>query len=286
MGASVFAKAKDTIRRADEQYSRILWEYEGSELAIDVDPTALRPRADGKGMEMPKLNERLFRAVDVQSDANRDLYQVFSPAIRDGSLFNGLNQLLIRVEDLCGLSRGTLSDANIDARTATELKIVRQRSYATIADNQKALENCLRNVIRAMDKYATAYNLAPMGDYDVSFEWDDSIITDAEVQLQERLTLMNADIISKAELRQWYLGETKAQAEAAIAAIKQEKLDNMMNVSMIDNGLFGGGSDEGKDEDEDEDNGKKDKDDSDGQKQPPDDPKKNQKKQLKDDDLR
>lgn len=90
MGVAVFNKAVNIIREADMQYSRILWEYEGSELAIDVDPTVLRPQINGRGrQEMPQLNERLFRGVDLGDDH----YQVFSPAIRDSALFNGLNQL-------------------------------------------------------------------------------------------------------------------------------------------------------------------------------------------------
>ncbi|MGN0363690.1 MAG: phage portal protein [Bilifractor sp.] len=231
MGASVFAKAVPTIEQADKQYSRLLWEFEGSELAIDVDPTALRPRQvrDNSGnvrMEMPKLNQRLFRQVDIDK-GDRDLYEVFSPPIRDQNLLNGLNQLLIRVEDLTGLSRGTLSDANDLARTATELKIMKQRSYATVNDNQAALERCLKDVIRAMDKYATLYHLAPEGDYDVSFDWDDSILTDTDSQANEWFTMLNANIVSKAEFREWYFGETKAQAKAAVDAVTQETVDGM-----------------------------------------------------------
>jgi A118 family predicted phage portal protein len=221
MGASVFSKAEDLIRQADEQYSRLLWEFEGSELAVDVDPSVLRPRTNGKGMESPRLSERLFRGVDLDSDES---YHVFSPAIRDESLLRGLNQLLIRIEDQCGLSRGTLSDANSEARTATELRIIRQRTYATIADNQRALEQCLRDVLRAMDKYATLYNLAPPGAWDVSFEWDDSVLTDAGQQLQERMLLLNSGIYGKAEFRQWYFGETSAQAKAAVEAVQLEQL--------------------------------------------------------------
>jgi A118 family predicted phage portal protein len=159
MGASVYAKAKDTIKEADLQYSRLLWEFEGSELAIDVDPTVLRPKTGGLGgVEMPKLNRRLFRGVDLGSD---ETYKVFSPGIRDAAEINGLNQILMRVEDLVGFARGTLSDANSEARTATELKINKQRSYATISDNQAALDRCLTDVVRVMDKFATIYNLAP-----------------------------------------------------------------------------------------------------------------------------
>ena len=219
LGASVFAKAVDVAREIDLQYSRLLWEFEGGELAVDVDPTALYEKSDGKGSKLPKLNERLFRAVDTGAEST---YEVFAPALRDVSLVNGLNQLLIRFEDLCGLSRGTFSDANVDARTATELRIVKQRSYATVADNQKALEKCLRDVLRAMDVYATLYNLAPAGEWAASFEWDDSILTDVDAQLQQRLLLVNSGVMSKAELRQWYLGESEAQAEAAVAKIRGE----------------------------------------------------------------
>ena len=219
LGASVYARGADVIREIDMQYSRLLWEFEGGELAVDVDPTALYEKSDGQGRKLPRLNERLFRAVDTGADAT---YEVFAPTLRDASLVNGLNQLLIRFEDLCGLSRGTFSDANVDARTATELKIVKQRSYSTVADNQKALEKCLRDVLRAMDVYATIYQLAPEGAWEATFEWDDSILTDVDAQLQQRLLLVNAGIMSKAELRQWYLGESEARAARAVAAIREE----------------------------------------------------------------
>jgi A118 family predicted phage portal protein len=235
MGISVFHKALKVIKQADMQYSRLLWEFEGSELAIDVDPLALRPqKPDAKSgygevkYELPKLNERLFRGVNLDEDH----YSVFSPAIRDSALLNGLNRLLMMIEDLSGLSRGTLSDAPLEARTATELRILRQRTYATIADNQAALERCLRDVVRAMDKYATIYGLAPEGEYEVSFEWDDSILTDRAQEMSERLELMSQGIISRAEMRQWYTGETEPQAKAAIKAIQDGVLEQNMEAMM------------------------------------------------------
>ena len=235
MGISVFHKALKVIKQADMQYSRLLWEFEGSELAIDVDPLALRPqKPDAKSgygevkYELPKLNDRLFRGVNLDEDH----YSVFSPTIRDSALLNGLNRLLMMIEDLSGLSRGTLSDAPLEARTATELRILRQRTYATIADNQAALERCLRDVVRAMDKYATIYDLAPAGDYEVSFEWDDSILTDRAQEMTEQLELLSQGILGKAEVRQWYTGETEAQAKAAIKAIQDGVLEQNMEAMM------------------------------------------------------
>ena len=112
------------------------------------------------------------------------------------------------------------------------MRILRQRTYATIADNQAALERCLRDVVRAMDKYATIYGLAPEGEYEVSFEWDDSILTDRAQEMSERLELMSQGIISKAEMRQWYTGETEPQAKAAIKAIQDGVLEQNMEAMM------------------------------------------------------
>lgn len=231
LGESIYARAKDLIRDADEQYSRLMWEYEGSELAIDVDPTVLRPKPGASGkMEQPKLNERLFRAVDLNADES---YHVFSPPIRDVSLLNGLNNILCRIEDVCGLARGTISETTAQAMTATQLKMLRQRTYATVADNQESLEQCLKDVIRVMDLYATLYNLAPEGEIDTSFEWDDSIITDNEQQAGERMTMLNAGIITKQEYRKWYLGETDAQAKAGIDAVNAEQMQALEQMQSL-----------------------------------------------------
>lgn len=219
MGVSVFSKAVNLIKEADMQYSRFLWEYEGSELAVDVDPLALRNNAVGNA-ESPHLNERLFRKMDLGQDGT---YHVFAPQIRDASLINGLNELYKKIEDQCGLARGTISEAGaIEAKSATEIKILKQRTYATVHDNQVALEACLKDVIRAMDKFATLYNLAPEGEYDVSFDWDDNILTDQEQRMNEYLALRAQGLISKKEIRMWYFGETEEQAEAALQAVLDE----------------------------------------------------------------
>ena len=42
LGVSAYSRAIRLIEQADKQYSRILWEYEGSELAIDASEGALR----------------------------------------------------------------------------------------------------------------------------------------------------------------------------------------------------------------------------------------------------
>lgn len=229
LGVSGFARAVRLIHDADVQYSTLLWEYEGGAMAIDVDRDALKTE-DDHGVEhtkMTRLQERLYRKVDLGSAS--DTYYPFAPGLRDASYIDGLNTILMRIEDTCGISRGTLSDAADVARTATELKILKQRSYQTNADIQNAIEEALRDVIYIMNVYADLYSITPPGEWDVSFEWDDSIIVDADEELEKRILLMQNGLASKVENRMWYFGETERQAREALAQIDKEQQQQQQN---------------------------------------------------------
>lgn len=231
LGVSCFSRAVKLIEEADKQYSRILWEFEGGELAVDVDRDAMSERAihnnDGSYSMVatrPVMQERLFRKIDLNKE---DTYNIFNPAFRDVSLINGLNNILMRIEDVTGLSRGTIADVSQEARTATELRILKQRSYASNLDVQRALEKALRDVIYIMDVYCDLYQIVPAGDFDVSFEWDDSILVDVEQELGKRITLMQNGLASKLETRMWYFNETEAQAQLALDRIKEENQEQI-----------------------------------------------------------
>ena len=197
LGVSGFSRAVDLIRNADEQYSNLLWEFEGGQLAVDVDRTALNPMKDSKGNVLevlPKLQNRLFRrSLDLGDD---NTYNVFSPALRDSNIINGLNTILMHVEDCCDLSRGTLSEVTYsEARTATELKILKQRSFAANQDIQKELQRTLECVFNIMDKYCDLYLIVPEGDFEVAYKWDDSIIVDKDAERQVDLIDVNNGLL-------------------------------------------------------------------------------------------
>lgn len=227
LGVSAYSRVVSLIKDADEQYSRMLWEFEGGELAIDVDRDALKISEYSNGIqtELPTKQERLFRKVDLNSE---ETYNVFAPQLRDVSLSHGLNLILTRIEDVVGFSRGTLSEADeMTTKTATELKLAKQRSYSSNRDIQLALEDALKDVVYAMDVYCRLYKITPPGEYQVSFEWDDSILVDSDTELQTRMAMINAGLASKVETRMWYFGETENQAKAALQKIEDEKKQSM-----------------------------------------------------------
>lgn len=213
LGVSAYSRATGLIKEADRQYSRILWEYEGSELAVDASDTALR--MDGTpGGAMPIRNKRLFRQLGLDKGTGGDLYEVFSPAIRDGALFNGLNQLLKRIEFNCNLAYGTLSDPQNVDKTAEEIRSSKQRSYSAICDIQKALQGALEHLLWAMDLYASLHNLAPRGAYEVSFTFGDGVLEDADKEYARRADLADRGYLKPEKLIGWYFGVSDEEALA------------------------------------------------------------------------
>lgn len=194
LGVSVYSRAVDDIKEADYQWTRILWEFEGSELAIDGDVSLFKRKENGE-FDLPKGKERLFRMMDFDDD--KEQYKVFAPPIRDESFINGFNAILRRVEFNSGLAYGTLSDLNTVDKTAEEIKTSKQRSYSTVSDIQKALQKALEQLIYAMDVIAQLSNLNGGKKYEVSFDWDDSIVIDKEQELQSMQQDATAGLIRK-----------------------------------------------------------------------------------------
>lgn len=239
LGVSGFSRAVSLIKDADLQYSRLLWEYEAGEMAIDIDRDALREITLPNGQVQTvqnHLQNRLYRKLDLGSDS--DTYYPFAPSLRDRNYIDGLNTILMRIEDVCGISRGALSDSAEVARTATELKILKQRSYQSNAEIQSAIEEALRTVVYIMNVYSTLYQITPEGDYDINFEWDDSIIVDIDEETNKRVILLDKGITSQVETRMWYFGETEQQAREALQKVRQERMDNLQNELLMESTYF------------------------------------------------
>lgn len=209
LGVSVYARAEGLIADAQRQYERLLWEFESGERAIYVDETALLRVKDKT--KLP--DKRLYRMINSENE----LFEDWTPEIRDEAIMNGLNEILRRLEFTCGLAYGTLSDVQRMNRTAEEFRSSRQRSYAQVLDIQTSLKTALSGLVEAMDILAELYELTPGGGVSVSFEFDDSIAADRQTEFEEKLKLTEKGIMMPCELRAWYFGESKEAAKSALA---------------------------------------------------------------------
>lgn len=222
LGVSCYARAVKLIEDADKQWSNLLWEFESGQRALYADITAFQREKDGSFI-LP--NKRLYRALNL--DASKSIgdelgFHEWTPTLREANILNGLDAILKRIEFTCGLAYGTISDPNIEAKTATEIVTTRQRSYSTIVDSQKALEQTLNQLTWAMDVYVTLYSMAPAGVFRLSFDFDDSVVVDREAQFSQDLRLVQAGLMSKVEFRMRNMREDEATAKKMIADVQAE----------------------------------------------------------------
>lgn len=257
LGAAIFEPARKQIIDADEQYTRLDWEYEGGELAVDTDDRYLKPSAAGQQLSKaealrqygvppeaidstaPHHRERLFHGINVNTGITdtTPFYQVFSPALRDGSYLAGLNQYLRNVESHAGLSFGVLSQVADVEKTATEIISSKQKLYSTVSDLQAALEDTLRSLIDALDYWADHLPDAPgKGALNISFKWDDSIVLDRLTEMSQWQQEISLGLRSKAEYRQHFFGEDEKTATQAVQRIQQENGSTDILRGVIDNG--------------------------------------------------
>lgn len=212
LGVSIFHNAIDTLKQVDKQFSRTLWEYEGSELAIDIDETMLDVDKNGNTI-YPKGKQRLYRKL-MAINENKDKWNIFNPEIRDTALFNGLNELLRQVEEQCGLAVGTLCKPELIEKTATEIKSAKQDYYVTVSDIQTSLQHAFEDLIYGIYVLCRLYNIPVSNNYEMSFDWDDSILVDKEALQKQSLVERNADIIDDIQ----YIMDTKDYSEKEATA--------------------------------------------------------------------
>ncbi len=221
LGVSCFSRAVELIEQADQQWSDFLWEFESARRALYVDVVAFDKDKNGKPI-LP--NRRLYRTISQTSDVgDGELFKEWTPNIREQNILNGLDAILRRIEFSCGLAYGTLSNPATVDKTATELKISNQRSYATITDTQKALQVALDQLLYAIDVWATLLSLAPKGAYAAVYDFDDSIIVDKDAQFQQDMRLVTGGLMSKWEFRMRNFGEDEEIAKQKIADAQAEQ---------------------------------------------------------------
>jgi len=208
LGISVYGRAAKLIKEADKKYSNICWEYEAKQAAVHVAASMLK-RNEGTGnFEYPGGNERLYRTMEYNTGAtDKPLLDTFSPEIRADDLYKGYQNQLKMIEFVCGLAYGTISDPAVSDKTATEVRISKQRLYVTVTDIQRALETALTDMAAAIALWLG--KAAPQ----MSFDWGDSVMTDSEAAARQALLEVQAGIIDNVEYYKRVYGLSEEAAE-------------------------------------------------------------------------
>lgn len=210
-GISIFDSATELIQKADTQAARLDWEYESGERAVHVDDRALRK--NGSSLRMPKLKDRLYRGLNLDFGKDKELLQEYSPEMRDQSFERGLEKYYRQIEFNVGLAYGDLSDCQQVEKTATEIKVAKQRKYNRVNAIQLKLKDCLEDYAAAL---AFREGLYTSG-YEFVCKFNDSILTDEETERKQDIQDVSMGAMQLWEYRMKWYGEDEETAKKNVA---------------------------------------------------------------------
>ena len=198
-----------TILEIKDTMKQLYREYKLKEVFVGADVTMFN------GKDALPVNG-LFKKVDSGEDS---FFEVFDPAFRPYT--DRLEELYRRLEHEIGTSAGILSQVNTQNATATEIKRSMYDTYTIVDDMRSNIEKAMNDFEYSANILANAYNLSPQGEYEISFDWDYSLLEDSQETFSQLVVAQGKGIVSDAEVRQWLKPtETMEESEKAIEEIR------------------------------------------------------------------
>ena len=208
-GVPITYGCDSTIAEIKETMKQLYREYKLKEAFVGADSTMFN------GKDSLPLNG-LFKKVDAGDD---NFFEVFDPAFRPFT--ERLQELFKRLEHQIGTSAGILSEVNTQNATATEIKRSMYDTFTLVDGMRSNIEKGIEDFLYSANVLANAYNLTPQGDYEVSFDWDYSLLEDSQETFGQLITAQAKGIVSEVEVRQWLKpDETLEDSQKAIEEIK------------------------------------------------------------------
>lgn len=173
LGMPIYAEAIEEMKDLDIAYSRNAGEIYDSEKIILADDRLMFD--SGKNLNGRVADVKLPHYVkNVFGNSPEEFYQEITPQLNTDTRLSGINALLSQIGYKCGFSNGYfVFNESSGIQTATGVEAEQQRTVQFIKDVRDKLESCLNDAIYALNVYADLYSLAPVGTYEVVYDFGD-----------------------------------------------------------------------------------------------------------------
>ena len=181
LGLPVFAEGIEELGDIDVAYSRNAGEIKDSQKIALLDDRLLMPSGtpvsamSPRGMENRRNEMKLPHYVkNVFGQVEKEFYQEINPQLNTDARLAGINALLSQLSYKCGFSSGYfVFNEKTGMVTATQVEADDRRTIQFIKDVRDKLEDCLNGVIYALNVFADLYGLAPVGAYEITYDFGD-----------------------------------------------------------------------------------------------------------------
>lgn len=170
LGLSVFANAIPELKAIDIAISRKNTEVEDSKHITFVGQTVIQ-NAQNKGLKLPRFVKGLGMGLN---DGETTAVHEHVPTLLTDQRIKDINFNLSLAGVKCGFSEGVfVMDGQTGMITATQVESDDRDTIQTIKTDRDALKDTLKQAIYGADALVTLYGLAPLGEYELNFNFGD-----------------------------------------------------------------------------------------------------------------
>ena len=181
LGVSIFSNAQKELKSLDIAWTRLEDEIFDSQkitflgdMLIDEPGKPVRSRFVPGGA-VDKTGKALPRHVRILPGTSEgDEYHEVNPALQTADRLSGIDHFLNLVGVKCGYSTGQfVLNGRTGHVTATQVEADDRETIQYIKQIRDSFQTATDGLIYALDKYADIYNLAPVGVYEVNYDFGD-----------------------------------------------------------------------------------------------------------------
>lgn len=223
LGLPIYADAIEEMKDLDVAYSRNAGEIFDSEKIILADDRLMYD--SGKNLKTRGVADvKLPHYVkNVFGNSPDEFYQEINPQLNTDTRLSGINALLSQIGYKCGFSNGYfVFNEKSNMATATQVEADDRRTIQLIKDVRDKLESCLNGAIYAMNVYADLYDLAPIGNYKIVYDFGD-ITYNREEDRARAYQLVLQGFLTKEYYLEKYEGFTPEDAAKMVAAAQPKE---------------------------------------------------------------
>ena len=176
----IFSDAIEELKDLDIAYSRNAKEIADSKRTILLDSDRLLPTGGKVNVSQSYFDHRRESmglpdfVKAVEGNGMEPFYKEINPTLQTGTRISGINILLSQIGYKIGFSNGYfVFNEQSGIQTATGVEAEQQRTVQFVKDVRDKLESCMTGLIYALNVFADLYDLAPVGEYEVTYDFGD-----------------------------------------------------------------------------------------------------------------
>lgn len=227
MGLSVYANATDTLRACDEVYDSCIWDVKSGQRIVFMNKNLLARAEDGTSItpQDAKQYYMQFFGDDMISEKGTEQFiKDFAPSLNTEKLDKELQNQLNLLSSKVGLGKDFYKFENGTIVTATEFQGERNDFVSNSNKLLKGLLFSLKELIKTVlvvGHDIMGMNVDPDAKIDITYN-DGVDVDDKELREQDRQDVRDG-LMSKAEYRAKWYGETLEEAQQKIDEIEKSE---------------------------------------------------------------